>query len=223
MNKLIEKLNRLVEFQVDPELRDIIQRGSDRLKQHDKDILDKEKRALKKHPDDNSFKKRYSQALRDYKSSNDFDNLYKYLYAFSEIDLQQATIDKVPVPKNKEEAQILINDGRPTIFSSGDKLFSYSGDGYLIYGPRSLENEIDINGKRVDLRGRKNIHRLFNSGLIDNAWKINGPSTEELRKQRADAKSGAVEKSFLSFNTDKSGYQKRDLAQELADRRSGNK
>lgn len=218
MNKLIEKLDKLVELQVDPDLRNIVQRGSDRLREPAKDDMDYAKQNMDKYPDDDYFKRQYERALARYKSSNAFDKLYKKIYNATHIDLQQATIEKVPVPQNGKDGLALLKDGKPTILSSGEKLFLFDERGWIVYYSAALNDTTTINGKTLSLDSDRNIVRAFNAGVFDNAWKIDGPSTEELRNKRLDARAGSVQRGPNWYSdVDKSGYARRDLRKELAD------
>lgn len=210
------KQARINEIQVDPELRDRIQKGSDKLREPYKGQIEYAKRYLDKYPDDDFYKRQYELALRHYKQSNDFDKLYKKLYNLTWIDLEQATIDKVPVPDTGNDLLSLLKDGYPTILSSGDKLFLFDNKGYKVYGDNALNDFLHVNGRRLNMDSDKNIKAAGNKHLFDNAWKIHGPSTKELRDQRWANRQGSVDRNKFGWGVDKSGYKTRDLSKELA-------
>ena len=147
------KQARINEIQVDPELRDRIQKGSDKLREPYKGEIEYAKSNLDKYPDDDFYKRQYERALRQYKQSNDFDKLYKKLYNTTRIDLEQATIDKIPVPDNGNELLSLLKDGYPTILSSGDELFLFDNKGYKVYGDKALNGFLDVNGRQLNMDG----------------------------------------------------------------------
>ena len=220
MKNILIGLKQFYELQVDPDFRDMIQRGSDRMRLPDKDDVEYAKRNMDKYPDDDYFKRQYERALARYNSSNAFDRLYQKIYNSTHIDLNQATIEKVPVPQNGKDGLALIKNGKPTILSSGEKLFLFGEGGWIVYYSAALNDTATVNGKTLNLDSDRNIVRAFNAGVFDNAWKINGPSTDELRAQRAGAKSGSVQRDRRMYvDSDKSGYRKRDLRKELADKK----
>lgn len=211
------KQARINEIQVDPELKDRIQKGSDKLREPYKDQIEYAKSNLDKYPDDDLFKRQYERALRQYKQSNDFDKLYKKLYDRTWIDLEQATIDKVPVPDTGNDLLSLLKDGYPTILSSGDDLFLFDNNGNVVYGDNALRDQLNINGRSLGMDYDKNIKTAANKHLFDNVWKVHGPSTKELRDKRWANKQGSVDRNKFGWDVDKSGYKTRDLPKELAD------
>ena len=215
------KQARINEIQVDPELRDRIQKGSDKLREPYKGEIEYAKSNLDKYPDDDFYKRQYERALRQYKQSNDFDKLYKKLYNTTRIDLEQATIDKIPVPDNGNELLSLLKDGYPTILSSGDELFLFDNKGYKVYGDKALNGFLDVNGRQLNMDSDKNIKTAGNRHLFDNAWKVHGPSTKELRDQRWANRQGSVDRNKYGWDVDKSGYPTRNLSKELADKKRG--
>ena len=217
----ISKQTRINELQVDPDLRDRIQKGSDRLREPYKDKVEYTKNYLDKYPDDDFYKSQYDRALRQYKQSNDFDKLYKKLYDITRIDLEQATIDKVPVPDTGNELLSLLKDGYPTILSSGDTLFLFDNKGYKIYGDNAIEDFLDVNGRQLNMDSDKNIKTAGNKHLFDNAWKVHGPSTKELQNQRWANRQGSVDRVKDRWDVDKSGYPTRYLSRELAVKKRG--
>ena len=219
--KLNKCLKQFYELQVDPDLRDRIQKGSDKLREPYRDEIEYAKNNLDKYPNDYYFKRQYERALRQYKQSNDFDKLYKKLYNTARIDLEQATINKVPIPDTGNELLSLLKDGYPTILSSGDKLFLFDKNGYNVYGNNALSNFLKVNGRQLNMDSDKNIKVAGNKHLFNNAWKVHGPSTEELRDQRWANRQGSVDRNKYGWNVDKSGYPKRNLSKELADKKRG--
>ena len=238
--KLNKCLKQFYELQVDPTFQDFLQRGSDevrrRRKKYDVDPAEKD---LNNNPDNDHFRQEYEKALRNYKSSTDYDRVYKRIYDISHIDLQQATIKKVPLPKNEKEIKALLQDGKPTILSSRDKLFLYDNNATLHthmepgyndhyinphgehdnYGRLSaLDSAVEINGFTVKMDTIENIADAFKVGLIDNVWKVDGPSTNELRDKRKDSKRGSLNRDPGNKYADKSGYKRGPrLSHRLAD------
>lgn len=219
--KLNKCLKQFYELQVDSDLRDRIQKGSDKLREPYRDEIEYTKRDLDKYPDDKFFKDRYNRALRRYKQSNDFDKLYKKLYDNTRVDLEQATIDKVPVPDTGDELLSLLKDGYPTILSSGDELFLFDNNGNIVYGDNALSDELRVNTRYLAMDYDKNIKAVGNKHLFDNAWKVHGPSTKELRDQRWANRQGSVDRNKDGWDVDKSGYPTRNLSKELADKKRG--
>ena len=230
-----------MELQVDPTFQDFLHRGSDKVRERRKRRwVDPAKQDLDNNPDDDHFRQEYEKALHAYKSSTDYDRIYKRIYDISHIDLQQATIKKVPLPKDEKEVKALLLDGRPTILSSWDKLFLYDNNAKLHtrwepgyndhfinphgehdnYGRLSvLDDEIEINERPVKLDTIENIAFMFKGGLIHNVWKVDGPSTNELRDKRKDSKKGTLNRDPGNKYADKSGYKRNaaNLSARLAD------
>ena len=152
--------------------------------------------------------------------------LLKNIYRATKINLENGGIKEIPVPRSSDEAKNLLDDTNALLLQSGNRLvilIKYKGN-LTVKWPSSLEftYRVEYNFKQLSLDSPKNIAQAFNKGLFQKAWLVYGGKTDELTQKRRDAYLDSDQekrkygKRYGSWgNADKSGYEKRNLSQEL--------
>lgn len=222
MKKLLESLKHIYELEVDADLKNKLAAGREEIRNARKRDVEHAQRWADRYPDDDFFKKDLEYALKKYKGSTAYDTLFKDLYDSNlHIDFDRAKIKKVDLPKSGKDLKSYLQRGNNFILSSPDgKLFLLTPQGYMRYSGKLISTIKTINGRDYDLTSPVNVSKAFNSGAFDNMWEIDAPSTEQIRADRYDNKRGMVVRGDAdAYYNDASGYRKRDLKAELADKK----
>ena len=232
LNKLNEELKQILnEMDIDPSFQDYM-KGR---KAYQKGKDEKEAEYYKKNAnldDENDYGTiEYKRYLAKSLGKHEADEILKTIYNKCHIDLENGGIKEIPVPTNiREVKDQLKDDNTAMILKRGDFISLITNRYNTIasewsnnkYGSSftNIVSEPGWKGKEFDISKPLNLSKVINKGLFDQAWLVYGGSTQQLMQARRAAYIGSDEEQRIGadwrYDTDKSGYLKRNLKRELA-------
>ena len=228
IRKLNEELRILNEMDVDPSFKDFI--NTTKEKQRDDrygSALQYAKSDAERRPDDDWYQSKYARILKKYMGKQDIEHIYTELHSAMNLDMQNATIKSIPCPQVSTELKKVLAGHDALILNgpgTGGKVavakLDTNGSVYCCWGRGEvITGDARYKGTTLDLSSPRSLSRAVNAGAFDKAWIVDAPKCDEIQQKRAEAKRGAVSLDRAEQNwhgyRDKSGYVRRDLAQEL--------